>query len=125
MAALKFYDDNVRDALAELADSEFQARLWMGLEPGLVSSPTECVLAIFEDSGLSRALQSGGAYGEPTDELLRRIESLTAELDLNRSFEELERDERFTESRRLAAEVLVTLGGRPLGTVRGEPLDPL
>ena len=126
MPAFKFYDDYVREALAVWADAEFQARLWMGLEPGLVGSPSASLCHIFTDTGLDRALEAGDAYGEPTDGLLRQIDALTTGWDLDLfTIEELERDERFTESRRLAAQALATLEGRPLGTVRGQALDPL
>lgn len=122
---LKFYDDTVREGLAELADVEFQKRLWLGLEPGLISSPIECWMAIFEDSGLAAALEAGDAYGEPVDGILRDLYVITVDLDLDRSIDQLESDERFTGSRRLAAEALAGLKDRALGTTRGGPLDPL
>jgi hypothetical protein len=121
---LKFYDDTVRDGLAVLADSVLQKRLWRGMEPGRNSSPFECFMGIFEDSGLAGALDAGEAYGEPVDGLLRRLFALMDDLDLNASLDDLESDERFTSSRLLAERALDGLKSRPLGTVRGEPLDP-
>jgi len=124
MPVFNFYDEGVREGLALWADPPSQSRLWRGLEPGHVGSPAESLCQIFDDTGLGRALAAGEAYGEPTDSLLRRIDALTSGWDLDLcTIEELERDERFTASRRLAAEALATLERRPLGTVSGQPLD--
>lgn len=125
MAGLKFYDDTVRESLMELADRERHARLWRGLEPGRTSDPCECLLAMFEDSGLRRALDAGAAYGEPVDAVLRQIDLLSGELDLSRSLDDLERDKSFSHCCELATDAINALEGRPFGTVRGQPLDPL
>jgi hypothetical protein len=51
--------DHVRAVLDELADDQYQSRVWTGKDPaGEMSSFVECVERLFDDSGLDDALDA-------------------------------------------------------------------
>lgn len=65
----------IKEALAELADSIYQKRVWTGLVAGQASSPVEAIARLFDDSGLGDTLDAGeSAFDEPTDQMLRKLE---------------------------------------------------
>ena len=65
-------------ALEELANREEQERLWLSDgSSGEVSSFTEAICGLYDDSGLSRALDSG----ELSDELSKRFCELSRRID--------------------------------------------
>ena len=121
-----FYDDMVREALAELADETFQLDVWTGRNApgGDDASYIEAVCGMFDDSNLTEVLRESHAYGDPIDELIGRLSS---EIDATNEFvpyDQLFLDPHFIETRRLAAEILGLLTNRPVRTTVGNPLPP-
>lgn len=63
---MQVYRDRVIDALNELADRDYQERVWSGLDPRLMSSLTECIEELFDDSGLVKALHGVRYLAHPS-----------------------------------------------------------
>ena len=63
-------------SLDELADEDFQRRVWTGDSEGTQSNFTECVESLFSDSGLGQALGAGAVYGADFDDDLRELSRL-------------------------------------------------
>ncbi len=91
----------VEDGLRELADERYQRDLWLasgGLDE--VSSFTECVERLLDDSGLSYELDKGGVvYTTHIDERLRALRALLDQIDDSRTPEDILRDPRLHEAR--------------------------
>jgi hypothetical protein len=92
-------DDYVRsqkqqiiEALLELSDKELQRRRWLSRGDGEVSSFSEAICQLFDDTGLGHELERGRViFSFEMDELLRQFEaSLKAAGSLDRK---LSRDE--------------------------------
>jgi hypothetical protein len=66
----------VRQNLQELSDKAFQLRVWLASSGPEVSSFTETVCQLFDDSGLDFALEEGKAFGNPVDDLLQKLGNL-------------------------------------------------
>jgi hypothetical protein len=64
----------VVEALLELSDETLQRRRWLSSGEGEVSSFTEAVCELFDDSGLGHELDRGRAvFGAEVDDFLRRF----------------------------------------------------
>jgi hypothetical protein len=83
--------DQVRSALDELSDLEYQSRVWTGRGArGEMSSFVECVERLFDDSGLELALEAGEpVFGPQIDEKLREFGDLLVKIDGGESPDEL------------------------------------
>jgi hypothetical protein len=105
------YTEAVRDALAELADAEYQQRVWTGESAkNEMSSFDEAVERLFGDSGLGLALErTDPVYGAQIDEELRRLDHLVVRMDGARTPSEILRDPLLSEVRTLASEILRAL----------------
>jgi hypothetical protein len=100
----------VRSGLEELADAEFQRRVWRGQENGRMSSFVECVSTLFDDSDLGRALDRGTpVYEVEVDDQLRTLRELVARIDGSRSPDEILRDPLMPVARSAAAAALRSL----------------
>jgi hypothetical protein len=66
----------LRWTLEELADKEMQEQLWMGKVAGEMSTLDECQCGIFDDSGLSVALESSEPIEGFTIEMRAAAENL-------------------------------------------------
>ncbi len=65
----------VKEALAELADSVFQERVWLAADGPEVGSVVEAMSSLFEDSCLGLALESGElVFSSPIDDALRDLD---------------------------------------------------
>jgi hypothetical protein len=106
---MQVYRDRVIDALNELADRDYQERVWSGLDPRLMSSLTECIEELFDDSGLVKALHGGPVFGPSIDGRLLLLEEWLSEIDVGQEVPELLQDELLVRSRKLAAEILEDL----------------
>ena len=51
--------DELIDALNELSDKEVQMKLWVRGDDGHMSSFTEAICGVFDDAGITRALEKG------------------------------------------------------------------
>jgi hypothetical protein len=83
--------DHVREALDELSDHEYQARVWTGRgADDEMSSFVECIARLYDDSGLERALDADEpVFGSPIDDELRRLGDLVRKVDVTQSPDEL------------------------------------
>jgi hypothetical protein len=63
--------------LEELSDRELQERLWTGKLDGEMSSFVEAISCTFDDSGLSRILDTG----QPTEKISPEIKEKASRLD--------------------------------------------
>jgi hypothetical protein len=99
--------DQVRAALNELSDVEYQARVWTGRGAGdEMSSFVECVERLFDDSGLEQALDAGDSvFGSQIDEQLRALGDLLVKIDSAQAPDELIDDPRMRLVRQRAASI--------------------
>src|SRR3954447_20934653 len=76
----------VEDGLRELADEAEQGRLWTASAGPEVSSFTECVCRLFDDSGLGDGLDRGReTYTQEIDQRLVDLRQLLCRVDATRS----------------------------------------
>jgi hypothetical protein len=106
------FREKVREALAELADLDYQRRVWTGADPrGEMASFEECVEALYGDSGLALAFESGGVIFDPsTDDRLRALDGLIGRIATNGTPDALLNDPMMATVRLEAAEILRGLG---------------
>jgi hypothetical protein len=97
------YPEMILSSLDELADVEFQWRVWVKGDTKEVSSFTECVCGLFDDSVLGHALDKEEiVFSEQIDTLLRQLEKALAEVDETRWPAEIVADPQFVPIRDLA-----------------------
>lgn len=103
--------DAVRAGLRELADVEFQRRVWTGRGlPDEMSSFVEAIETLFDDSGLEPDLGLGRPiFGPQVDAKLLALGVLLQRIDANRAPDEIINDPLMDEARRQAAELLELL----------------
>jgi hypothetical protein len=100
------YDHLVLSALAELSDEEYQRRVWNSVDGPEVSSFTESVERLWDDSGLSADLESEhGAYGHLIDQRLRELDLRLSKIDSDRYPDEIIADPAMSAIRQLAREI--------------------
>ena len=106
----------VSEALRELSDEDFQRRVWLEPHGPEVGSLTEAVERLFDDSGLSAALEeSSTTYLPGTDSALTELDSLLKQMDDRRPPAVILRDPRLRRVRELAASALNDPKLRPNG----------
>lgn len=107
--------DAVRSALAELADLEYQLRVWTGRDPrGEMSSFVECVSRLYDDSGLEQAFDEDQVVFGPTiDHELQALGELVAKVDSAQAPDAALADPRMQRIRAQAAVVLRALEEAP------------
>jgi hypothetical protein len=72
----------VIDCLKELADSDFQKSVWLASSGPEISSFTEAICGLFNDSGLCLALEKEHTlFTEEIDALLRELEAAVGEVN--------------------------------------------
>lgn len=100
--------DQVVSGLRELADIDYQRRVWLGLDPrGEMSSFVEAVETIFDDSGLGPELDAmRPAFGTSIDAQLAALDRVLHLVDARRSVEELIEDPMMGRVREQAAAIL-------------------
>jgi hypothetical protein len=104
------YTELVRQALNELADADYQRRVWAGEGGDEMSSFEECVELLFGDSGLDVALErSQPVYGSTVDDELRKLHDLVARINGSRSTEEILQDPALDGVRELASAILLAM----------------
>jgi len=102
--------EKILDALRELANRDIQRRLWLA-ESGEVSSLTEAMSSLFDDSGLARALERDEVvFGVEIDALLRRLGKVSRLVDKLQNPEDLLHDPRMEAVRSIARQALSMMG---------------
>jgi hypothetical protein len=71
----------VDEALAELSDVEYQRRVWLGRDPGEVSSFVEAVCRLYDDYGLRRLVASLDNRDGSWSELIETFRLLDEAID--------------------------------------------
>lgn len=106
--------DTVQSALHELADLDYQSRVWTGRAGGgEMSSFVECVSRLYDDSGLELALDARqDVFGLPIDNYLRTLGDLVLKIDSSQSPDVTIVDPRMQRVRDLAAAILRGLRDR-------------
>ena len=98
--------DNLLVALSDLADQEFQRRAWLASEGPEVSSFSELICQVFDDTGLSDALGADRrpiALSERSFSALRKLDWAVSKVDQGLSTELLLEDAQMEAVRRVAA----------------------
>lgn len=103
---MSVYWNLVRDALTELASREMQEMLWSGRDDAAMSSFTECIEMLFDDSLLGDALDAGEVASSSVDDIYRALRHAVDVVDGNLPFERLIVDPRLERCRQLSSEVL-------------------
>lgn len=104
-------DATVEAALRQLADAAEQRRLWLSTGGGReVSSLTESISQLWDDSGLGDALESGGiVYSVEIDEMFEVLWTQLKGIDDRGSPDQIIADPRMVRVRAIAAEILARL----------------
>lgn len=104
------YDSSVEGALRELSDIDEQRRLWLSTGNAEVSSLTECISRLWDDSGLGDALDSGETvYSIEIDRMFDELWNRLRVMDDRAAPVEIINDPRFIEVRNRAQEILIAL----------------
>jgi len=112
-------DEIVEEALRELSDEHAQARLWSSAGGTEVSSLAEAKSRLWDDSGLSDAMDRGVAYNDEVDTQLRRLRVVLHRVDENAPVGKLLASPDLASARSLARELLDRL--RQFGYDRAGP----
>ena len=111
------YDETVAKGLHELADRAVQERLWRSTGPPEVSSFDECLSSLWDDNGLTDAMDRPGVvFTVDIDAQLRRLDKKLSKVDPWQSVDDLLRDPKLEEIRLMARMLLDDL--RDLWRVR-------
>lgn len=104
-------DEIVEEALRELSDESVQRELWLAAGGSEVSSFTECISHLWDDSGLAEALDHPSAviYTPQIDDRLRHLRQLLGRVDEGRSPRDILADPQLEESRAAAQQLLTDL----------------
>jgi len=70
---------DILDGLTELSDREVQIKLWIHGDEDGMSSFTEAICGIFDDGGVTRAIEAG-LISEPLLGLFRQLDALIDEI---------------------------------------------
>jgi hypothetical protein len=101
------YFEVVIDALRELADEARQEVLWAASTGPEVSSLSECVCRLFDDSGLGRELESDhDVYSADVDERLRSLRAVLSKVDHRQPVPVLLRNPGVVRARLIASSIL-------------------
>ena len=101
----------VQAGLRELADEDFQRRVWTGRgAPAEMSSFDEAVETLFDDSGLEPELGRGRpVFGSELDSKLLALRDLLQRIDADRYPDEIIDDPLMADARQRAAKILDAL----------------
>jgi hypothetical protein len=116
---IRVIDEIVEEALRELSDEREQARLWTSPGAPEVSSLAEAKSRLWDDSGLSVAMERGVVYSDEIDAQLRRLREVLHRLDENAPVAELLASPELAAARSLANGLLISL--RNFGYDRAGP----
>lgn len=103
-------------ALRDLSDADFQRRAWLASEGPVVSSFSEDVCQVFDDTGLSLALDAGRCPPELDEQAFAALQELDAAVrrvvEQAAPPERLLQDPRVKEVREIAGRALALVGER-------------
>lgn len=96
----------IRKSLQELADKNFQQRVWFASSGPEISSFEEAVCHLFDDSGLDVALKAGGAFGKDIDDQLSALAAIAQKIPANTPPLKIINDPNMQEIRKMASYIL-------------------
>jgi len=97
-------------SLQELADYDFQRRVWLASTGPEISSFTEAVSGLFDDSGVGDALEQHSLiFSTDIDSLFRNLRKELREIDHTRPPAAIISDPRMDRVRTIAADLLALL----------------
>lgn len=96
-------------ALTELSDRETQDRLWVHGGPEGMSSFTEAICRVFDDAGVTRAIDAG-RLKEPLLGLFHELDALIDKIPENVPPEEIIEHPAMPDVRRVSLQLLKALG---------------
>jgi hypothetical protein len=106
----RIVDELVEHALRELADESSQRQLWLATTGPTVSSFTECISRLLDDSGLAMALDAGElVYDNLIDAELRALSEVIRGIDDVRDPRVILDDPELNRVRVIAADLLKRL----------------
>jgi predicted GTPase len=103
------YSELIDSALRELSDERTQTTLWCSEGGSEVSSLTEAISRLWDDSGLGDAMERGVVFDEAIDDRLRRLQQVLDILDESSPPPELLASPQLGVARSLATELLEAL----------------
>ena len=115
------YDENVREALATLADAEWQRRVWTGRgnRPDEMDSFEECVERLYTDTGLGDALDKGErVFTSEIDGSLVALDRLLRTIEGGQVLDTLIESQLMQDVRQLAGDILSDLEAIPTTPTR-------
>ena len=74
--------DSLLESLKELSSKEDQKKLWLHGDKNNMSSFTEAICCIFDDAGLTRAMESDYLKNNFSRDLCQKVERLNCAIDL-------------------------------------------
>jgi hypothetical protein len=101
--------NNLSRGLRELSDAEFQHRTWMASKGPEVSSFSELVSQVFDDTGLADALDAGRCPPELSEisfSVLKELDSAVSRVDQGATPEDLLDNPKVERVRELASQAL-------------------
>ena len=103
-------EELVEDALRELADEKYQRELWLASDGPEVSSLSECISRLLDDSGLGDALEAPDpVYTAEIDRRLLALQDLLTRMDDSRPPHEILDDPQLAQARGIASGLLQVL----------------
>jgi hypothetical protein len=101
---------NLVDGLTELSDEHLQSRLWTGKIEGQMSSFTEAMCSVFDDSGFQDTVENQGQYfGLSIDNQILDLGNLAQSIDQNIDPAELVETLEMRAIRALAQHILLNI----------------
>jgi len=101
--------ESLVDGLEEFADKDLQERLWLHGDRNEMSTFEEACSRVFDDSGLTRAVESGYLkenYSESLCKKIRDFDQLLNVLPVNAKPEEVIHHPKMKDVRQMAGEIL-------------------
>jgi hypothetical protein len=98
--------DLIRECLRELSDKNYQERVWTASSGPEISSLTEAVCQLFNDSALDLIIDKGPVFGDPVDAMLKKLRLLLKDVPDNRPPLEVINDPGMITIRELSRQIL-------------------
>lgn len=99
-------------SLDALSDTDRQWRAWVERESANFAGPVELICQVFDDSGLSELLQAGQVFSPDADDLLRKMDALVLQINVDQPVEQLLNSARWLELAKLANQARLRISGR-------------
>lgn len=109
---MKLYIQNLKNCLAELADIDFQRRVWLSESKSEVSSFSELKAQLFDDTGLSDVIDDlwlDSYFGKEIADKFRKLDKLISTINEFTEPSVLIEQTEMQQIRNLAKEILIAI----------------